>query len=52
MAVQRGTVRLPDKLYDQVKRRAQRTQRSVADDEKRRPLALTAARPHANTHHS
>ena len=32
MAVQNVTVRLPDKLYDQIKRRAQRKQRSVEEE--------------------
>ena len=32
MAVQNVTVRLPDKLYDQIKRRAQRRQRSVEEE--------------------
>ena len=32
MAVQNVTVRLPDKLYDQVKRRAQRMHRSVEEE--------------------
>ena len=32
MAVQNVTVRLPDKLYDQIKRRAQRMQRSVEEE--------------------
>ena len=32
MAVQNVTVRLPDKLYDQIKRRAQRKQRTVEEE--------------------
>ena len=32
MAVQNVTVRLPDKLYDQIKHRAQRMQRSVEEE--------------------
>ncbi|MEI2691027.1 MAG: ribbon-helix-helix protein, CopG family [Anaerolineae bacterium] len=32
MAVQNVTIRLPEKLYDQVRRHAQRTQRSIEEE--------------------